>query len=1081
MVSPHTAASVFNSVYPCAAAQVLHDVLHTPAPSTLNRTVAAHRISLRYGRNAEVFSEINALYERQLSRRGVRRGTVCVVFAEDETAVTASIEDTEPDLDKREVILIGFCGPLCGEVGPDGQPGPHKCGLSGVKFSATGTCQMADLRRIFEQHRVGHYVSVVLIVPLCHDLPVVACHLEVTCNRFTSADIDEKWDWLSEQYYNAGLGETLGPLLGHASDGDVRRRGAQLRRSLRCTAPLDAELYSGVDGLDICVTLSEVNGKQRPSHLSVQDYIHGFKKFFNCFRDTKDLALGVHSISMAALVETVERVGVEVHGIRAGDVAADRNRQNTRPILRMVSPDALAAIETLPDFEERHRGTHAFLSLISDFIDVFENDSMSWVDRIDRASYVVHFLRYWRAWVVASPGYTLAKNFVTPEALLDAEIACAAFVNLVGLWKDFELSDVPPDVKKMASEACEVLFSRVGGWVLNKHVQTALGFLRCVENQMALSVMEGRVEGLSPDAFAPHRRRATRGSGSSLGTVADMPDRPARNDAYKKGQQRALETVRKLIRGPGTSLPSVGVDASFVLDHSLHGKLTVPVSYVRVADQVTFKISTGDDLEQIDLSDMEVDCDIDREAQYVGETGGGGSSGAGSAAGASAGSSSHGDGGAVAGSDSGVAGRIVGVLDGCGISTAASSGAVEDDSETLPERVVLGVAAPGLGCSDGLTMDSIAAVLSDSPGIPRAALAALGIALSADPAEELAGAGVPNSVGAASGAASRRARRLGLMMDVEQGEGKASKSMHVSSVISMLNCIPSASTDRMLRIIEAAKAQVKEEDTGVKKTVGVGLTRGSLCAVLFDNDGTGDDPSTVWYGFVRRYGVRAGTRFKEWMKPVDFDDDTVDEKLVLQFTWLAPADRKHWGRTPGVPTYAFKSFGASGSQEGKKRGLCVQLAHVRVQDVTIRFDDGDGSCGCFVVTVPIACVIGVVKYDRVSSGKGSIPKLFRIDPADADVVESAARGIVLQRGLQAAGKAGSGTGSKKKPKNKATGQVKRSTKAGAGGAGAAVGSTDVGTEGDGGGGITGLLKHIRLRACPRTGLRSTVTQFTVGK
>jgi hypothetical protein len=140
------------------------------------------------------------------------------------------------------------------------------------------------------------------------------------------------------------------------------------------------------------------------------------------------------------------------------------------------------------------------------------------------------------------------------------------------------------------------------------------------------------------------------------------------------------------------------------------------------------------------------------------------------------------------------------------------------------------------------------------------------------------------------------------MMEVEQGEGKAPKSMHVSSVISLLNCIPSASTDRMLRIIEAAKAQVKEEDAGVKKTVGDGLTRGSLCAVLFDNDdGTGDDPSTVWYGFVRRYGVRVGTRFKEWMKPADFDDDTVDEKLVLQFTWLAPADREHWGRKP-VPT-----------------------------------------------------------------------------------------------------------------------------------------------------------------------------------
>ena len=133
----------------------------------------------------------------------------------------------------------------------------------------------------------------------------------------------------------------------------------------------------------------------------------------------------------------------------------------------------------------------------------------------------------------------------------------------------------------------------------------------------------------------------------------------------------------------------------------------------------------------------------------------------------------------------------------------------------------------------------------------------------------------------------------------------------------------------------------------------------------------------------------------------------------------------------------------------------------------------------FVVAVPIACVIGVVKYDRVSSGKGSIPKLFRIDRADADVAESAARGIALQRGLQAAGKGGSVTGSKKKPKS--TGQAKRSSKAAAGGAGAAAGSIDVGTVGDGGGGITGLLKHIRLRACPRPGLRSTVTQFTVGK
>jgi len=221
------------------------------------------------------------------------------------------------------------------------------------------------------------------------------------------------------------------------------------------------------------------------------------------------------------------------------------------------------------------------------------------------------------------------------------------------------------------------------------------------------------------------------------------------------------------------------------------------------------------------------------------------------------------------------------------------------------------------------------------------------------------------------------------MMDVEQGEGKPAMRMHVSTVISMLNCIPSASTDRMLRIIEAAKAQGKAEE--VKKAVGDGLTRGSLCAVLFDSDtATANNPSPVWYGFVRRYGVRVGTKFKEWMCPIDFDDDTVSEKLVLQFTWLAPADRKHWGRDK-IPTYAFKSFGASGSQE-----------------------------------VPLACVIGVVKYERVSDGRRSVPKLFRIDPADADTVESAARGIAVQGSLHGAGEAGAGgtEGTKKTTKKK---------------------------------------------------------------
>ena len=52
--------------------------------------------------------------------------------------------------------------------------------------------------------------------------------------------------------------------------------------------------------------------------------------------------------------------------------------------------------------------------------------------------------------------------------------------------------------------------------------------------------------------------------------------------------------------------------------------------------------------------------------------------------------------------------------------------------------------------------------------------------------------------------------------------------------------------------------------------------------------------------------------------------------------------------------------------------------------------------------VPLACVIGVVKYERASDDRRSVPKLFRIDPADAGTVESAARGIAVQGGLHSA-------------------------------------------------------------------------------
>lgn len=116
--------------------------------------------------------------------------------------------------------------------------------------------------------------------------------------------------------------------------------------------------------------------------------------------------------------------------------------------------------------------------------------------------------------------------------------------------------------------------------------------------------------------------------------------------------------------------------------------------------------------------------------------------------------------------------------------------------------------------------------------------------------------------------------------------------------------------------------------------------------------------------------------------------------------------------------------------------------------------------------VHIGCVICVVKYERVSDGKGSRPKLYRISPEDSDRAEFAARAIAMGAKVRA-----------QKSKASKPGPSKSIAAKGAGaGAGTGVGAG----EDDDPQAVCGALKHVRLRASGRAGLRERVTQFTVG-
>ena len=139
--------------------------------------------------------------------------------------------------------------------------------------------------------------------------------------------------------------------------------------------------------------------------------------------------------------------------------------------------------------------------------------------------------------------------------------------------------------------------------------------------------------------------------------------------------------------------------------------------------------------------------------------------------------------------------------------------------------------------------------------------------------------------------------------------------------------------------------------------------------------------------------------------------------------------------------------------------------------------------------VGVACLIGVVKYERVSTGVGALPKLFKIDPADRDRAESAARAMSLSRGVASVkkGKASAQAAAKGGAPASSSGADGSAGGGSSSGGGAGVASGGLGGGSDGGDDdntvtpMMGALKHIRLRATSAyPGLRSKVTQFTVG-
>ena len=109
--------------------------------------------------------------------------------------------------------------------------GEHECMLDGsVHIGIGGTEGYQKIYDAMENNVVASMGRVMMYIPLNRDLPAIVVLLACTCNRFKAEPyVSEQWKMVAA-ICNKVLGPVVGRVIGHASDGDGRRRKLMIKK-----------------------------------------------------------------------------------------------------------------------------------------------------------------------------------------------------------------------------------------------------------------------------------------------------------------------------------------------------------------------------------------------------------------------------------------------------------------------------------------------------------------------------------------------------------------------------------------------------------------------------------------------------------------------------------------------------------------------------------------------------------------------------------------------------------------------------------------------------------------------------------
>jgi hypothetical protein len=283
------------------------------------------------GEHGEIFAAVAEIYKDAKAAHGIT-GPIPVILAEDETKVRSRVS-----YEQRFDTLAGFCGPKDN----------HMCVSDYKPNVGIGEDGYNKILNCFRSDKVGGFARVVMVSPLHDKLPRLVLCVSCTCNCFNSQWIKDQWDRI-DQLWDKHCKIVVGPIIGHASDGDSRRRQLMLAD------------YKSTDGQHLKVDWpgwvfsAELDSNGNAMGLHDQDFIHNGKKLINPIDSpVRTPQLGSDIVTLTHVGLVYNKFSCDQHGLKLEDTNR-KDRQNWASAQRICQKRTRDCLAELRRSKEVH-------------------------------------------------------------------------------------------------------------------------------------------------------------------------------------------------------------------------------------------------------------------------------------------------------------------------------------------------------------------------------------------------------------------------------------------------------------------------------------------------------------------------------------------------------------------------------------------------------------------------------------------------------------------------------------------------------------------------------------------------------